>query len=606
VLVFQHFNRGGVMRAPVVCSVVFGLFVVSLSAQTPPQRATTATPAPTGTGVIAGVLTAADKGTPVRKASVRLTRVAPGVSREVASDEEGRFVFADLPAGDYRLTATRPGFLDTVYGARQPGSASPGTPITLADGQRVEKLAIAMPRGGVISGILTDEYGDAAFNVPVRALLYRYANGERVVTTAGNAVTDDRGAYRIAGLLPGEYLISALPRDSVSALSAQANAVQQRVQQMMAQAIATGDERMLATARADSARMGPPPPPPPSKGYVPVYHPGVAQPSTARVVRVGVSEEVWNIDFALQVLETAAVSGVVTNSEGALPLDTRVQLIDPALPVASIGVWFRNTDSDGRFDFHGVVPGTYVLRAHASLPPQQGGGFLDADTMVTIAPGDKTEATLTLRPGITVTGRVAVGSLPEAFDRSRLMIQMRRITTSADWESPVMRGPVAADGTFSIPHVAPGRYTPVLSGLPDGWAIDTAMFGQVNAADLHITIEHDRPYVAEITLTTRSAAVSGTVTNADGDPISSHTIVIFPEDRSMWLPQSRRIRVTQPGPDGTYSVTLLPPGDYRIATLLDPEAGREFDPQWLGELYPQSERLTLGPGEARTLPVRVR
>ncbi len=593
------------MRAPVVCSVVFGLVTLTLSAQAS-QRPPAGAPVPTGTGVIAGVLTAADKGTPVRKASLRLTRIAPGVSRVVTSDEEGRFVFDALPVGDYRLTATRPGFLDTVYGARQPGPSSAGTPITLADGQRVEKLSIVMPRGGVISGTLTDEYGDAAFNVPVRALLYRYANGERVVTAAGNAVTDDRGAYRMAGLLPGEYLVSALPRDSVSSLSAQANAVEQRVQQMMAQAIATGDERMMATAKADAARMPPPPPPPPSQGYVPVYHPGVAQPSTARAVRVGVSEEVWNIDFALQVIETAAVSGVVINSEGALPLDTRVQLIDPALPVASIGVWFRNTNSAGRFDFHGVVPGTYVLRAHASLPPQQGGGFLNADTMVTIAPGDKTEAALTLRPGLTVTGRVALGSLPETFDRSKLMLQMRRITTSADWESPMMRGPVAADGTFSVPHVAPGRYTPVLSGLPDGWAIDTATFGQVDAADQHITIEHDRQYVADITLTNRSAGVQGTLTNADGDPISSHTVILFPEDRAMWLPLSRRIRVTQPGQDGTYALTLLPPGDYRIVALLDPEAGREFDPQWLGELYPLSERLTLGPGETRTLPIRVR
>lgn len=596
------------MRARIVCRVlaivgVVSVAVVAAGAAPGPQAQA---PAASATGVIAGQLVATDMETPVRKASVRLTRVAPGVTRTATSDEHGRFVFTDLPAGDYRLTATRAGFLDTVYGARLPGATSAGTPIPLADGQRVQTLTMAMPRGGAISGVVTDEYGDPAFNVPVRALLYRYQNGERVVTATANAVTDDRGSYRLAGLLPGEYLISAQPRDSVSALAAQANALQQSVQQRMAQAIASGDERLLAAAKADAARMGPPPPPPSPKGYVPVYYPGVAQPSTARAVRLGLSEEAWNIDFGLQVLETAALAGTVTSLEGPLPLDTRVQLIDPSLPVAGIGVWFRNTDNAGRFDFHGVVPGTYVLRAHATLPPQQGGATLTASTLVTIAPGDRTAAALTLRSGVTVTGRVALDGLPQTFDRSTLMLSMRPITTSADWEMAVPRGPVSADGTFAVPHVVPGRYSPSIAGLPDGWAIDAATFGQVDAADRHLHIEHDRTYAGEITITNRTASVSGALTDAAGDPASTHTVLIFPDDRSMWVPQSRRILVTRPDRDGRYAFSLLPAGDYHVAALLDPEPGREFDAEWLGDLLSQALRVTVAPGEQRRLDLRVR
>lgn len=564
------------------------------------------TPAPSATGVLAGQLVAAGTDAPVRKASVRLTRIAPGVTRTTTSDEHGRFAFTDLPAGDYRLTATRPGFLDSVYGARQPGTTSAGTPIQLGEGQRIDTLTMAMPRGGAISGIVTDEYGDPAFNVPVRALLYGYRNGERVVTTSGNAVTDDRGAYRLAGLLPGEYLVSALPRDSVSALAAQANAAQQAVQQRMAQAIATGDERMMATAKADAARMGPPPPPPSPTGYVPVYYPGVAQASTARVVRIGLSEEAWNIDFSLEIMETASLLGTVTNIEGPLPLDTRVQLIDPTLPVAGVGVWFRNTNSAGAFDFHGVAPGSYVLRAHATLPPQEGGATLTAATTVTVAPGDRTEAALLLRPGVTITGRIALGPLPDTVDRSTLLVSLSPITTSADWEMAAPRGVVNADGTFAIPHVVPGRYRPSLAGLPDGWTIDSATFDRVDAADLHLHVDYDRTYTGEITLTNRTASVRGALTDADGTPASTHTVVIFPNDRAMWVPQSRRIVVTRPDRDGRYTIGPLPPGEYHLAAVLDPEPGREFDAVWLSDLLSQSLRVTLARGEQRSLDLRVR
>ncbi len=281
-----------------VVVVLVGVLVVVIGAsfsagQAPPARHQAPTPAPSGQGVIAGVLVSADKGTPVRRANVRLVRVAPGVTRTTVSDAEGRFTFSDLPAGDYTLSASRPGYLDTVHGARQPGATSVGTPLTLAEDQRIEKLTLPLPRGGVISGVIIDEFGDPAFNTPVRALRFSYQNGERVLTPAGNAVTDDRGAYRMAGLLPGDYLVSAVPRETVAVVAATANEVRQRTAQRIAQAQASGDDRMLATARAEAARIGPPPPPPPATGYVPVYYPGVAEPSSGAAVKLGLSEELW-------------------------------------------------------------------------------------------------------------------------------------------------------------------------------------------------------------------------------------------------------------------------------------------------------------------------
>lgn len=93
----------------------------------PPQAAAPAQ-VPAATGVIAGRLTSADQGSPVRKAQVRLTAASPRQTRTTVSDADGRFSFAQLPAGDYTLVATKPGYLDMTFGARRPGPGVPAPP----------------------------------------------------------------------------------------------------------------------------------------------------------------------------------------------------------------------------------------------------------------------------------------------------------------------------------------------------------------------------------------------------------------------------------------------------------------------------------------------
>ena len=82
-------------------------------------------------------------------------------------------------------------------------------------------VAIKLPRGGVIAGTVADENGLPAFGVQVRVLQYRVVQGERTLAPVQTAnllgeVTDDRGTYRIFGLPPGEYIVSATPRNAMT------------------------------------------------------------------------------------------------------------------------------------------------------------------------------------------------------------------------------------------------------------------------------------------------------------------------------------------------------------------------------------------------------
>ena len=71
-------------------------------------------------------------------------------------------------------------------------------------------LALGLPRGSVITGRIVDEFGEPLTGAQVRVLRYGYAAGARRLLPAGQSDrTDDQGTFRVFGLPPGEYVVSA-------------------------------------------------------------------------------------------------------------------------------------------------------------------------------------------------------------------------------------------------------------------------------------------------------------------------------------------------------------------------------------------------------------
>src|SRR3954467_10031982 len=178
-----------------------------------PARDTPAQPKdvpPPPAGRITGRVLAADSGRPVKRARVFATAVELPGGRGMLTDDSGVFDLAELPAGRYTLTVSKSGFVALSYGQRRPLQA--GTPLQLADGQQLKGIEFQLPRGSVISGRVLDEDGDAMPGVMVRVMRYQYLQGERRLTAAGNGQTDDKGQYRVWGLMPGDYYVNAVAR----------------------------------------------------------------------------------------------------------------------------------------------------------------------------------------------------------------------------------------------------------------------------------------------------------------------------------------------------------------------------------------------------------
>src|SRR3954469_23513440 len=178
-----------------------------------PARDTSARPKdppPPPGGRISGRVLAADNGRPVKRARVFATAAELPGGRGMLTDDSGVFDLTELPAGRYTLTVSKSGFVALSYGQRRPLQG--GTPLQLADGQQLKGIEFQLPRGSVISGRVLDEDGDAMPGVMVRIMRYQYLQGERRLTPAGNGQTDDKGQYRVWGLMPGDYYVNAIAR----------------------------------------------------------------------------------------------------------------------------------------------------------------------------------------------------------------------------------------------------------------------------------------------------------------------------------------------------------------------------------------------------------
>src|SRR3989454_9639168 len=165
-------------------------------------------PAPTGR--ITGRVLAADNGRPIKRARVFVNAAELPGGRGVLTDDQGVFDLAELPAGRYTLTVSKSGFVSLSYGQRRPLQA--GTPLQLLDRQQLKGVDFRLPRGSAIAGRVLDEDGDAMPGVNVRVMRYQYLQGDRRLTPAGAGQTDDKGQYRVWGLMPGDYYVNATAR----------------------------------------------------------------------------------------------------------------------------------------------------------------------------------------------------------------------------------------------------------------------------------------------------------------------------------------------------------------------------------------------------------
>lgn len=535
-------------------------------------------PQRTGTSKLRGRIVNIETGTPLRRAQIRATAPEIQVTRATTSDAEGRYEFNDLPAGRYTVNVSKGGYVSLSYGQRRPNEQ--GKPIELAEGQVLEKVDLALPRGSAISGRVLDEFGEPVAGVSVQAMRYRFFNGQRRLVPAGGATsaTDDLGQYRVYGLPPGEYAVSATMRPGLAVM-----------------ANSEGSDR---------------------SAYAPTYYPGTQQPTEAQRLNVSVGQDLSNISFALIPTRAAKVSGTVLDSTGrplaGESISIRQEIVTPAGGGATgtAIMMFSNTGSairpDGSFTLTNVAPGDYFLdvRTRSAAEPEF------ASVPISVAGDDIIGVSIVTSKGATVRGQIVFEGgapptlKPDAVQVSQLVLDQNRSM------APMGQAPRTNDDwTFELKGVAPGLRTFRVQRAPASWIVKSVTLNGDDITDKGYEFKGNEEMSGlQIVLTSLISEATGSVSDAKGNPSREYTLVAFSTDRDRWtIPQTRYVKIGRPDQEGRFRIRGLPAGEYYAIALDYLEPGEESDPELLERLKgsASAQKFTIGNGETKSLVVKM-
>jgi hypothetical protein len=585
-----------------------------------PARDAQRKPEASGTGVITGTLVTDDSSArPIRRAVVNLSGSDFLRTRMTVTDDAGRFTLSSLPASNFSLWAAKPGYVSAYYGSRRPGRG-PGIPIALTDGQTVT-VTLKMLRGAVITGTITDSTGRPA-QAQIQLFQYQMVGGERVLQNArfisGGSIsplgltTDDRGMYRLYGLAPGDYVVSASVRPTPGDLRPVAPGEIQWARQITQPGGASGGNA--------------PPPQAQTVGYSPVFFPGTVDPAAASVVSVGAGEERGGVDFALQLVPTARVQGTVVDADGRRATGAQVSLVPKTIVASSLSMSMpRATVTNGQFVVSGVTPGTYVVTARGRGAGPAGapaggrgasGPSLWAMAEINVAGQDLPKIEMRLEPGMSIAGRfvfeTASGQPPSNVNNFRASMGTFQSGTGPTVSVSVPAAPADAEGRFRFGNVMPGTYQvsafggAVISNQGPAWVMKSVTAGGRDITDgpFEVRAREDVPEIV-ITFTDRTTEVTGTLFDAAGRPSSGLSIIMFTANRALWGTRSRRTMPATAASDGKFRLAGLPPGEYYMAAVTEFEYPDLSDPSFLEQLSAGAFKITLAEGEKKVQDIRM-
>jgi Carboxypeptidase regulatory-like domain len=560
----------------------------SSGSQQQPARDTSAQPTnalPTPAGRITGRVMAGDNGRPVKRARVFISGAELQGGRGILTDDSGVFDFTEVPAGRYTVTVSKSGFVSLSYGQRRPLQA--GTPLQLADGQQLKGIDFQLPRGSVIGGHVLDEDGDSMPGVMIRVMRYQYLQGERRLTPAGSGQTDDKGQYRVWGLMPGDYYVNAVMRGGNGGGGPFGGG---------GGAGGRGGGRGFGAGGPGAGDAD-------QVNYAPTYYPGVASMNDAKPIAVGLSQEVLDINFGMQLVRMSRVSGRINYPDGTPVTAGSVNLTaDTTLTRGNqIGVNFGGRINwDGAFAINNVPPGRYILRARGddNETPQF------AAQPLSLNGEDVADLTMIVSGGATLTGAITFQGGSSVPDLSQFRISAPSTDQSAFGPQPNARPD--KDGHFTLVGVPSGGHLVRSAGNARGYTLKSVTIGGREMTDTPIDVRAGET-VPNITMvfTDQLTEINGTLATESGTPVPDFTVLAFPTDPSLWRPQSRQIMTARPDQTGSYKIRGLPPGQYYLATVDPSEQGEWFESAYLDDHRNGAMRVTLSDGDVKTQDFKV-
>ena len=467
---------------------------------------------------------------PLRRATVTLRKDSGELTRTTATDADGLYRFDGIPAGNYRVSVEKAGFL----------CEAPATQ-AVASGARVVVNVVAA-RAAAIEGRVIEDTGKPIAELTVTAERLADTGGQPTAERSYSAKTDDLGRFRVHTLPAGRYRVSA-----------------------------------TLSSPASGARL---------------YFPGTEKIEDAGILPIAAGQTADNLTFVLatgslpaiaaeamatQELETlsapprggtwAQITGRVTRSDAGQPIANAAVKLSSSGGVLLRTAW---TDGAGQYSFSRVIPGTYQLVVAADGYARTPG----SSDRITLADGERLKKELLLTPLVAVEGRV----VDEFGDPApgvvlRASPQQATIVNSADVRpTPTMTGLTDDRGWFRISGIRAGNYS--LVALPEPFARSGPVAFPITFTPLQLAAGIDAHGVNVVVPALPTTAISGTVVDSTGRRMPRVLVTLSPvvdgQSKGFRAPANADMDGNFVFPivaSGTYLVEAMGPGALEVGSV---------------------------------------
>jgi protocatechuate 3,4-dioxygenase beta subunit len=475
-------------------------------------------------------------------------------SLKATTDSDGRYRFEDVTAGKYRLGPFTPTMVSD--------SLESESDVTVTGGGTTEGIDFTLSLGGVITGKVTDSDGRPV--ILQRISLKPVESGPAAASPAGASsvaammnviggggrmyATDDRGVYRIFGLRPGRYLVSA-----------------------------GGDSDVMSSMFRFRAKRSQ------------TFYPGVTDQAKAKQVQVTAGSEMSGIDIQFSSGDKGfVVSGRVIEAQKGTPIAKAMVLYSQTggpdkvdddetnndnevrVGVSQRGIpgSFTTTNDRGEFRFESVAPGNYKLEI-TQLGPLTGTGtteFYGDPLSFEVGSANVDRLEVKVHPGASISGVVVA----ENDGQSGLQRYGRLVLTASVMDAQTKsystgNAAVGEDGSFRIGGLKAGKATIHLSSIGEQEA--ALLRVERNGAELQggVDIQPDEQVTGlRLVVTQANCVIKGHVTIEGGTlPPGQPVTVRARRLNDIWTPASD-YESDEVDSKGDFEIEDLAPGTYEV------------------------------------------
>jgi len=501
---------------------------------------------------------------PLRSATVELQSLEDRTHKvSVTTDAGGRFQIKGIDPGRYRLKVTRNGFVTQEYGQKTP--SDPGSDLRLSTGQDLKDLLFRLIPWSVISGRILNEDGEPLPWAQVSALREVYREGKRKLSPEVMVPTNDLGEYRLFGLRPGRYFVSAKYKPGVQIV---------------------GQQQIQTGLNDDSER-----------GYAPTYYPGSPDLARASSITVKAGDEISSVEILLRPVTVFRIRGRVFNMVSAKRSGAGVNIV---LEPRNTGLAWSFPDQqvhvekpDGSFEITNVLPGSYVLSAFWF----DEGKRYQARQSVEVGNADVEGINLTIALGVAVSGHVTWDGKP-SLERDELTVHASAVDSSMSFTSPAR---TTSGDLFVLRDVSEGTYRLDVYGQSKDCYLKAVRYGTRDGLDDGFTVIRGTQASLEVTISSQGARVQGTITDADKVPAAGLWVVLVPD--AAHRGQSRLYKQATTDQFGHFDLRGIAPGDYKLFSWEEVEDGAWEDPDFLKPFEEKGEKVSLQKGDVKTVEI---